>query len=255
MTVTLPFKDENEVVDYRYDWSGRIGSIDPIVTHTLTVDPNTATTTTLSNATQVGTVISFTLSGGANGETAFYLDTITTASGLTLEETLVIGIRSSALINAGPSTSTKRQIVQMAYENCGLASYEFDLTPEEYQAALRRLDGMMAQWEASSIYINYNFPIQFGGGSLDSPSGIPDNAVFAAAGGLALLIAPMFGKTISGEVRVQIASAMTALRASTAFPPQRVLQRNTPVGAGNKPWSIWQPFAWGRDDATNWSGN
>ncbi len=245
MTTSLPFKDPDEVVGYQYDWSGRIGIVDPIVTHTLAVAPDTTTTTVLANVTQVGTVISFTLSGGENGGTAFYLDTITTASGLTLEETLVIGIRPSAMINAGPSTSTKRQIVEMAYENCGLSNYEFQLQPEELAAALRRLDAMMSQWEASSIYINYNFPTQFGGGDLDNPSGIPDNAVFAAAGGLALLIAPMFGKTISAEVRVQISAAMTSLRAVTAFPPQRVLQRNTPVGAGNKPWSIWNPYAWG----------
>ena len=37
---------------------------------------------------------------------------------------------------------TKRQFVTQAFEEIGLASYVFDLTPEQLQSALRRLDAM-----------------------------------------------------------------------------------------------------------------
>ena len=43
---------------------------------------------------------------------------------------------------------TKRQFVAQAFEEIGLASYVFDLTPEQLQSALRRLDTMMAAWNA-----------------------------------------------------------------------------------------------------------
>ena len=46
---------------------------------------------------------------------------------------------------------TKRQIIEAACEEIGLANYAFDMQPEQLQAMMRRLDAMMAEWNAKGI--------------------------------------------------------------------------------------------------------
>lgn len=140
-----------------------------------------------------------------------------------------------------PSTSTKRTIVTMAYEESSLAGYEFDVTPEELVTALRRLDALMAEWEPT-IALGYNFPAVFGNGDLDDLSGIPDFAIDVAAKYLALRISPMMGKTYSAESRYALAAGMRDLRAKTAVVPVSTLPITTPRGMGNRYLSRWQPF-------------
>lgn len=53
---------------------------------------------------------------------------------------------------------TKRQFVTQAFEEIGLASYVFDLTPEQLDSALRRLDTMIASWNALGIRLGYPLP-------------------------------------------------------------------------------------------------
>jgi hypothetical protein len=43
----------------------------------------------------------------------------------------------------------KRQFISAAFEEIGLASYVFDLQPEQLESALRRLDAMIADFEFS----------------------------------------------------------------------------------------------------------
>ena len=52
----------------------------------------------------------------------------------------------------------KRQFISAAFEEIGLASYVFDLQPEQLQSALRRLDAMMADWNAKGIRLGYPAP-------------------------------------------------------------------------------------------------
>ena len=46
---------------------------------------------------------------------------------------------------------TKREYIEQAFEEIGLASYVFDLTPEQLQSALRKLDAMLAEWNAKGL--------------------------------------------------------------------------------------------------------
>jgi hypothetical protein len=45
---------------------------------------------------------------------------------------------------------TKRQFITQAFEEIGLAAYVFDLTTEQLQSALRRMDAMVAGWNSPS---------------------------------------------------------------------------------------------------------
>lgn len=142
----------------------------------------------------------------------------------------------------GPSTSTKRQIVEMAYEECSLAGYEFNVTPEELFSGLRKLDALMARWKVSSKDLGYNFPVVFGGGDLDDVSDIPDGAVEGAAISLAMAIAPAMGKQMSGESRARLTKAMSAISALCAKRPEQAWSRSTIAGAGNRRWAYGSPF-------------
>jgi len=46
---------------------------------------------------------------------------------------------------------TKRDIVNRAFEEIGLAAYVYDLAPQQLEGALQRLDAMMATWNGKGI--------------------------------------------------------------------------------------------------------
>ena len=72
---------------------------------------------------------------------------------------------------------TKRDIVEQAFEEIGLASYVFDLQPQQLESALRRLDAMMATWNAKGIRLGYPLPSSPADSDLDQEVGVPDNAI------------------------------------------------------------------------------
>ena len=68
---------------------------------------------------------------------------------------------------------TKRQFVTSAFEEIGLADYVFDLQPEQLEAALRRLDSMMAEWNAMGIRLGYSMPSSPQDSDLDEQTNVP----------------------------------------------------------------------------------
>ena len=139
---------------------------------------------------------------------------------------------------------TKRQLVEAAYEELGMAKYQFDLPPEIYQQACRRLDAMMAQWEGRGIRVPYIFPDSPENTELDEEAGIPDYAHEAVYTNLAIRLAPVHGKVVSRETKKTATEALNTLEARTSKPPpQMQLPGTMPAGAGNKPWRYRQnPF-------------
>lgn len=239
MSISLGTKDPNEVRNVTYSWIGRLnGAL--IASATLAVEDGTIT---LSNVANTDTVISATISGGLGRETATIVSTIITdeADPQTLEQTFIIQIVANASA-LGPSTSTKRQIVEMAYEECSLAGYEFNVTPEELFGGLRKLDALMAEWAQSSKDLGYNFPATFGGGDLEDVSGIPDAAINGTAISLAMAIAPAMGKQMSAESRGRLAKSMAVVSTMCAKKSVQGWARNTVSGAGNRRWSWGSPF-------------
>jgi hypothetical protein len=84
---------------------------------------------------------------------------------------------------------TKRQFVTSAFEEIGLADYVFDLQPEQLEAALRRLDSMMAEWNAAGIRLGYAMPSSPQDSDLDTETNVPDSAWEAIITNLAIRIA------------------------------------------------------------------
>lgn len=131
----------------------------------------------------------------------------------------------------------KRDIVQLAFEECGQAGYEFELTPEEYGSALRRLNAMMYEWadrKGYGIDLGYNFPNPGTNGNGEDESGIPNGTIAVVSSYLARRIAPGIGKTMGVEATAALAASFSLLRSGYATIPVMQLARQTPRGAGNK---------------------
>ena len=138
---------------------------------------------------------------------------------------------------------SKRQIISEAYGELALAGYEVDLSPEEQQTALRRLDTMMATWEAKGVRVGYAFPANPDDSDLDTPSGLPDSAVEAAYLSLAIRLSPGNGKQISPDTRKAAREGYDMLLIAAAQPQQQQLPNTLPRGSGNRPWlTTSQPF-------------
>ena len=232
-------KSPDEVVRREISWIGQLNG-DYIDASALSIEDGFVT---IDSDTHDNDKVSIILSGGEAG-TVVFRSRVTTGDGRTLEQIIVMDIREVTACTgpAIPSTASKKTIIDMAFETASLSGYTFDMTPEEYFSALRRLDGVMSGWEVQGIRIGYNFPSTFGGGDIDEAAGIPDFAVVPASTSLALSIAPGLAKSMSAEARAQHNSSMITLRTATARIPDRPLPAKTPRGSGQQPWNTWQPF-------------
>lgn len=138
-------------------------------------------------------------------------------------------------------TVTRRQFIEGAFEEIGLATFNYDMGPEQFQSARRRLDAMMAEWNAQGIRLAYPIPANPDDGDLDEETLVPDSAWQAVVTNLAIRIAPMFGKTVMGETRFAAKQALNTIMGISALPVEIEL-RTLPAGSGNKPWRYGQPF-------------
>jgi hypothetical protein len=131
---------------------------------------------------------------------------------------------------------TKRQFVEAALTEIGLASYVFDIQPEQLEYARRRLDAMMADWNGKGIRLSYPIPASPEQGSLAEETNVPDSANEAVILNLAVRLAPSYGKQIMPDTRLVAKTAYdTVLQRATA-PIELQFPDTLPSGAGNKYW-------------------
>ena len=131
---------------------------------------------------------------------------------------------------------TKRQFISAAFEEIGLASYVFDLAPEQLQSALRRLDAMIAAWNALGIRLGYPLPSSPQDSDLDEHTNVPDSSNEAIYTNLAIKLAPSYGKQVMPETKATAKESYNTLLSLAAMPMQQQLTGSMPSGAGNKPW-------------------
>ena len=130
---------------------------------------------------------------------------------------------------------TKRDLIREAFGELALAGYEFDITPDEEQTALRRLDAMLATWEAKGVRVGYAFPSGPDATDPDTDSGIPDQAVETVFLNLAVRLAAGFGKAVPMSTAATAREGYEALLWATARPVPQQLPGTMPLGAGNGP--------------------
>jgi len=222
---------------YDVDWTALLAG-DVIASSSVTVASGDAVVASQEAKTlpDGSVVVRAFISGGTSGTTSVFDVGVITATGqdLALQASLLV----DDAVALEPATTTKRAVIEMAYEELALAGYAFDQTPDELFTALRRLDALMAMWEGPGVGIDlgYNAPAIIGGGDLDEASGIPDWALQPVVISLALRIMPTIGKTMSAETRAALAAGMQALRNGGTRIPERALPVNTAWGSGNRRW-------------------
>ena len=129
---------------------------------------------------------------------------------------------------------TKRTLVVDAYAELALAGWEFDLTPEELQWALRRLDALMASWNSMGLTLGYALSATPDGSDLDDECGLPLECNLAAIMGLAVSIAAGKGKSLPLSTSVSARQAFRFLLSRTAVRDMETQQlRSIPAGAGS----------------------
>jgi len=128
---------------------------------------------------------------------------------------------------------TKRQFVLQAYEEIGLAVYAYDLSPEQLQSGMKKMDAMIATWNGRGIRLGYPIPSNPQNSDLDQMTEVPDSANEAIYLNLALRIAPSFGKIITLETRQSAHQAYQVLL-SRAVMPNEMQISGLPKGAGYK---------------------
>lgn len=124
--------------------------------------------------------------------------------------------------------TTKGELIRAALGEFGITS-AFDITPEELQDGIARMNRIAAQWDGQGIRVGYNF-----GTSSQTDAGIPDTAENALVLALAVQWAPSFGKTVGQDTRVAAKQAWNALYISRGVRPQMPIPPQLPMGQGSK---------------------
>lgn len=112
----------------------------------------------------------------------------------------------------------KSDLVEGAYELCGLNGFEYERTPEEMTTGLRFLNDMMAEWLGDGINLGFDFPT-YANGLLEEPSGIPDSAVGVVKAMLAQRLCPALGASLSPDAKAALAISYQKLQSRTAATP------------------------------------
>ena len=132
---------------------------------------------------------------------------------------------------------TKRDYLRQAFEEIGLASYIYDLTPEQLWSALRRLDSMMASFNANGVCVGWQMSTEPNMSDIDFQTRVPDAANEAIYLNLAVRLASSYGRVVSPELKTLADSCYSTLLNWTIRPiPQRHYPNTLPLGAGAKPW-------------------
>lgn len=128
---------------------------------------------------------------------------------------------------------TKRDYVSAALEEIGLSSYAVDIPPEMEQIALRRLDTMLAEWNAQGVRLGW--PIS--SSAIIDPevdTGTTDKARAAIISGLAVRLSGPFGKAIAPQTVEQASRAFSTLVRDSVQFPEMQMPACFPAGAGTQ---------------------
>lgn len=130
---------------------------------------------------------------------------------------------------------TKQDIIEAAFEELGLGAYAYDLRPEDLTTGLNRLNTLMAEWQGGGVGLGYPAGGTPDADNLTTDSNLPPDAVNGVIAGLAVALAPGYGKQPSRDTKIAArAGKNLVLRKSMTLPAKQPDTRNYPAGAGRK---------------------
>lgn len=121
-------------------------------------------------------------------------------------------------------------------DEIGLGQSTYDVQAADLESNLRRLDSMMAEWNAKGIMLGFPIPHDPSQSSLSQLSNIPAGANEAVICNLALRISPAFGKVVLRETKVNAKTAYLSMLNLVAItePTEKSLPGGMPKGQGNR---------------------
>ena len=125
--------------------------------------------------------------------------------------------------------ATKRDLIDEAYELMGLGGYEFDLSPEQINLALRRLNQLCGEWDSTGVRIAFN-----SSGGLNDDSGISINSQYAVTSNLAIRLCPTIGRSVNPSLMIEAKKAYLALLNANTQIDQYQYPSTLPLGRGNR---------------------
>lgn len=130
---------------------------------------------------------------------------------------------------------SKQDLIDMAYEEAGLSSGAFPISPEMYQTALMSLDSMMALWSIQGVRPGpYPLPTKPGNSQLSDDSNLPDWVCMAVYMKLGIMIASKRNKPIGVQLLKNADEAYTAMLTQLAKDNAMEFPPGTLAGAGNR---------------------
>lgn len=129
---------------------------------------------------------------------------------------------------------TKQQFIEAAFSEIGLDGYLFDLSPEQKQRAVAKLDAMMAAWNALGIRVGYPISADPDSADISAETGVQDAANQAIYCSLAVRLAPMHGKQVSAETKSDAHRGYAALLTRAVRPIPVQMPATMPAGQGNR---------------------
>ncbi len=135
---------------------------------------------------------------------------------------------------------TRRQVCLLALTEIGVAQRDVDVSADEYATACRRLDMMVARWNAAGLHLGYPIPLA-GEVNLNADTALPAHALEAVVACLAVKLAPSYGKTVSRETKQTASEGFQTLMSFSTIPPDSVMRGGMPLG-GRQPTPFWPQF-------------
>lgn len=129
---------------------------------------------------------------------------------------------------------TKKDIINLAFEEIGIAYYNFDIQPEQYISALKRLDSMMSVWQSKRLELDYLLSDPITGSSLEDEAILSDKAIKPVYSNLALDLCPTFGKNPS-LINIKNANLSYKNLINTSVSSNEVKMDRYVLGGGYKP--------------------
>lgn len=130
--------------------------------------------------------------------------------------------------------TSKRFILDQAFDEIGLAGYIFNLSGSDLMSAIYKLDAMVASWEGLSTEIGWVFSANPLDADPDQQLTIPDAALQPLITNLAVRIAPSYGKQASIGTKSAAVMGLSALRTHLGQIPEKIYPDNLPIGTGNR---------------------
>lgn len=136
-------------------------------------------------------------------------------------------------VTIDPGSPTKRELIDRAFSQIGMAGHEFGQTADDLTDGLNHLNDLMADLAADGIDLGYNFP-DYGPGEGGEGSGVSRADAAGVSALLAIILADVFGKTLQPQALGRLSATGSKFKARYAKMPAMRWPIHTLAGMGSR---------------------